>query len=153
MNLNSKHPNPQPHLSKRIHHPQGILIKTTEHRHSHSVSEIEREDDERDAASTLYERRRVARVTLFEVDSGSLFSLAPKDLTVEEILSEGKEKNKEVARWAWPEGFPEVDGVLLCYDASDEKSIVGLEELCGKQDYSRQCQCSRLIYVIVFPYA
>lgn len=32
----------------------------------------------------------------------------------------------------WPEGLPRVDGVIICYDASDEDSFLPVEELLRK---------------------
>jgi hypothetical protein len=76
-------------------------------------------------------------VTLFEVDSAALLARLPPSVDAEKIVRlglgiDGVELDKEIARWAWPVALPNIDGVLVCYDANNEKSTLGLEELCGK---------------------
>ena len=93
---------------------------------------VERErliDD--DSASTLHERRRIAKVTLYEVDSAALFAqrgVTPprKGSAVSEDSGYG-----DGSQWVWPTGMPRIDGVMLCYDASNAKSTDRLDELCG----------------------
>lgn len=38
---------------------------------------------------------------------------------------------------AWPEGTPRVDGVIICYDASDEASFSPVESLLGEFSFPR----------------
>lgn len=41
---------------------------------------------------------------------------------------------------AWPEGLPHIDGVLVCYDASDLASFARVPELLGTFRSSRACR-------------
>jgi hypothetical protein len=88
-----------------------------------------------DSASTLHEHRRIAKVTLYEVDSAALFAqrgvmLPRKGWAVSEDSGYG-----DGSQWVWPTGMPRIDGVMLCYDASDAKSTDRLDELCGTLTY------------------
>ena len=99
---------------------------------------VERErliDADDDSASTIHERRRIAKVTLYEVDSAALFS--QRDAMSPRKGSAGSEDSgygggPTASEWVWPTCMPRIDGVMLCYDASDVKTTDKLEELCGK---------------------
>ena len=92
-------------------------------------------DVDDDSASTIHERRRIAKVTLYEVDSAALF--AQRDVIPPRKGSAGSEDSsygdgRTESEWVWPTCMPRIDGVMLCYDASDVKTTDKLEELCGK---------------------
>ena len=91
-------------------------------------------DADDDSASTLHERRRIAKVTLYEVNSAALFSyrstLSPRKSSAGTEDS-GYGDGRMASEWVWPTGMPRIDGAMLCYDASDTSSTHKLEELCG----------------------
>jgi hypothetical protein len=91
-------------------------------------------DADDDSASTLHERRRIAKVTLYEVNSAALFAyrctLSPRKGSAGTEDS-GYGDARMASEWVWPTGMPGIDGVMLCYDAGDVNSTDKLEELCG----------------------
>lgn len=82
--------------------------------------------DDEETASTIYERRRVGKVTLYEVDSAALFRRRK--------VNSGEEWD-----WVWPAGMPRVDAIMICYDAGDASSVDGIEDLCGTSTSSCWC--------------
>lgn len=104
------------------------------------VMEAQQDVDD-DAASTLHERRRIAKVTVYEVDSAHLFKIRESMRENARPTKDGEDtqNQNETAiddpSWIWPQTFPRIDGVMMCYDVSQKSSIEGLDDICRKSSF------------------
>ncbi|KAF8308057.1 ras GEF [Clavulina sp. PMI_390] len=97
-----------------------ILARSPAH---HSAVDLVRKEEDEDVASTIHERRRIAEVTLYEVETGALLARRTRK------AAEGPVQDEH--DWVWPAGMPRIDGVVICYDVSKPRSVDGLDDVCA----------------------